>query len=335
MQVSNSYIDLPGKIKSSLQDANIFFSESYERNSIARGQCLLYLWSDYHVLVARIKQKFFLKAAVLESEPFVLKDGEDEKDFLNVVMMELKKQGIQWVVVANTARFQTYPFGCYVVPCGNHIVDLTLSKEELWAKVNSKHRNSIRRGEKAGIEIISGGIELVKDFALLANMTYSRSGKSDAGESYYQKLMKNLDNNAIIMLARKDKELQSAGMFYYNNEIAYYLHGASIVRPEPGATNFLLWEAMLHFKNIGVKSFSFVGYHYDPEPGSKLDGIQRFKERFGGELEKSYNFRCEFNKFAYKMFSCMMQLKARKPFEKYQDSIDKQIHNYAELNRGE
>ena len=334
MQISNSYIDLPKKIKLSLQNANIFFSESYERNSIERGQHLLYLWSEYHVLVARIKQKFFLKAAVLESEPFVLKEGEDEKDFLNVAMMGLKNQGIQWAVVANTARFQTYPSSCYVVPCGNHIVDLTLSKEELWAKVNSKHRNSIRRGEKVGIEIISGGIELVKDFAPLANMTYSRSGKSDAGESYYQSLMKNLENNAIIMLACKDKELHSAGMFYYNNEMAYYLHGASIARPEPGATNFLLWKAMLHFKNLGVKSYSFVGYHYNPEPGSKLDGIQRFKERFGGELEKSYNFRCEFNKLAYRVFCFVMQLKARRLFEKYQDPIDKQIHNYADLNKG-
>lgn len=104
MQISNSYIDLPEKIKLSLQNANIFFSESYERNSIERGQHLLYLWSEYHVLVARIKQKFFLKAAVLESEPFVLKEGEEEKYFLNVAMMGLKNQGIQWAVVANTAR---------------------------------------------------------------------------------------------------------------------------------------------------------------------------------------------------------------------------------------
>lgn len=333
MQVKTNYKDVPAEIRVAIKEANLFYSEVYEANALKRGQQLVYLWSDYYILVARIKQELFLKAAILETEPFKLMDGGDEKKFVDAAMMSLKNIGVQWVVVANTARFQVYPSNASVVPTGNHIVDLTLSKEELWTNVHSKHRNSIKRGEKSGIELKIGGIEFVNDYAPLANVTYSRSAKKDAGEKYYKNIMSCLDHNAIIMLAYKGRELQSAGMFYYNKEMAYYLHGASVAHPEPGSTNYLLWEAMMYFKTIGVKKFSFVGYHYNPEPNSKLDGIQRFKERFGGVLERSYNFKCVFNKLAYFIYGFVMQIKIKKPYKKYQDAIDLQIKDYPELNQ--
>lgn len=328
MQLRTNYKDIPENIKSVLQKANLFYTEAYEANVVARHQKLVYLWSDYHILVVRIKKKFFLKAAVLESEPFLIQFGEDESLFLDVAMEKLHELGVQWVVVATTARFQSYPSKSKVVPTGNYIVDLTLTEEQLWSNVHSKHRNSIKRGEKSGIEITKGGIELIGKYAPLSNMTYSRSGKDDSNDAYYQGLMHGLDDNALIMLASFNDNLQSAGMFYYNEEIAYYLHGASISRPEPGSTNYLLWKAILYFKSIGVKKFSFVGYHYNPASGSKLEGIQRFKERFGGYLEQSYNFRCVFNKFAYAIYGFVMQVKANHPFRKFQDGLDVQMKDY-------
>ena len=331
---SNGFDELPGNIKNLIRDANLFFSKEYEKNVIVRGQRLYYVWSESHVLVARVKKRLFLTAAVLESEPFKYNDGEGEKEFLTLAMKELKRNGVQWTVCATTARFQDYPEGSVVAPAGNYIVDLTLSEEELWSNVHSKHRNSIRRGEKANLKIRIGGAELLSDYVPISTETYSRSSKTTPGFEYYNNLMKSLDNNICIFMSYKDGQPQSGGMFYYNKQMAYYLHGASIGRPEPGSTNYLLWKAMLYFKEKGVKQFSFVGYHYDPEAGSKLDGIQRFKERFGGQLEQCFNFRYVQNYLAYKIYCLAMQIKAKKPFEKYQDAIDKQVEKYPELNGG-
>lgn len=334
MEFCNRYIDLPSEIKNKINEANLFFSEEYEQNTILRGQRLYYVWTEEAILVARVKKQLFLKAAVLESEPYVFNENIDQKKFLDESMLMLKKHGVQWTVCATTARFQDYPSNCKVVPCGNFIIDLTDSEEELWKNVHSKHRNSIRRGEKAGIELIIGREELVSEYVPISNETYGRSGKYGGSVSYYQGLLNGLENNIVIILAYIDGQVHAGGMFYFNQAMAYYLHGASIGRPEPGATNYLLWRAILHFKEMGIKQFSFVGYRYDPEENSKLDGIQRFKERFGGTLEKSFNFRCEQNPIAYRVFCFAMQLKNHKPFIKYEDAIDEQIDKYPELNGG-
>lgn len=334
MNCCNSYKDLPTEIKEELTKANLFFTEAYAENVSARHQTVCYCWTDNYIQTARIKKKWFLKAAVLESEPFQRKSGEDEKEFLNDVMQALKEQGVQWTVCATTARFQHYPEHSKVAPCGNFIIDLTLTEEELWKNVHSKHRNSIRRGEKAGIAITMGGTELLEEYVPVSNETYKRSGIGANTVAYYTGVIDKLPDNAVVFLAKKDGVVQAGGMFYYNHAMAYYLHGASIGRPEPGVTNYMLWRAILYFKEKGVQKFSFVGYHYDAEPNSKLDGIQRFKQRFGGTLEKSYNFRYEQNTLGYKVYGLAMQLKAGKPFQKYRDAIDDQMDKYPELNGG-
>lgn len=336
MKICENYDELPNGLKKFLEsEANIFFSKSYENNVIYRKQKLYYVWSENNIWVLRIKQELFLKAAIIESEPYTYGiSKENMKDFMNKAMGILKKKGVQWTICATTARLQDYPEGGLVVPTGNFIINLFNDEDILWKNMHSKHRNSIRRGEKAGVKIIIGGKELISEYVPLANETYERSGIAGNSVTYYNGLIERLEDNVVLMLAYKDKEIQAGGMFYYNKKIAYYLHGASIRRPEPGATNYLLWKAMLYFKSIGVKEFSFVGYHFDPEPGSKLEGIQRFKERFGGTLERSYSFRYEQNSIAYKIYCLAMQLKSKTPFVKFEDAIDKQIDKYPELNGG-
>ena len=332
MQYCCSYKELPEEILFSSNRFNVFYSEEYEKNVLLRGQKQIYLWDDYYVLVARVKKVLFAQGAVLETEPQCIQEGGDQKAFLTEAVKQLGKCGVQWTVCATTARFQEYPEGGQTVPSGNYIIDLSLSEEELFKNVHSKHRNTIRRGEKAKLDLKIGHDELIADYTKIAIETYARSGKSSVGYNYYKSLTDGLDTKSVFFMIYKNGEAQSGALFYYNNQVAYYLHGASIGRPEPGATNYLMWRAILYFKEMGVKEFSFVGYRFNPGEGSKLEGIQRFKERFGGRLEKSYNFRFVQNAFMYRLYGVAMQIKAKRPFEKYRDAVDEQIDRYPELN---
>lgn len=334
MQHCCGYENLPDILKTAVRKANVFYTEAYAKNTIGRGQQIYYVWTDHRIQEVRVKTKLGLRAAILESESFLYHGEEDERSFLNMLMQELGTLGVQWTLCANTARFQAYPDGSYVAPCGNYMIDLTMPEEELWRNVHSKHRNSIRRGEKSELELKFGGAELLKDYVPIEKETYERSGNSGSGMEYYQGLMQSMGSSAFIVMAYKEGEPQAGGMFYYNEAMGYYLHGASVGRPEPGSANYLLWRTILRLKEQGTQSFSFVGYHYDPEPNSKLEGIQRFKERFGGYLEKSYNFRYEQNPLAYRLYCLAMRLQSGKPFQKYQDAIDKQLERYPELNGG-
>lgn len=336
MQFCKTYKDIPEYIKSRLCDANVFYTPEYENNVLLRHQTIIYLWDEREILVARMKKVLFLKAAVLDSEPYIYGEGVNTKAFLDEAMQVLKDNGVQWTVCSTTAMFNNYPQKSRVVPSGDYVIDLSLSEEELWGNVHSKHRNSIRKGEKDGIVIQFGSNdEQIKDYSELSKETYERSNLDGSDVNYYKSLIEGLEKYTVLAFAKDAKDvLQSAGMFYYNKNIAYYLHGASVRKPSPGATNYLLWTTIMHFKQMGVRRFSFVGYHNNAEPGSKLDGIQRFKERFGGPLVPSYNFKYIQYKFAYKLFSIAMQLKSRNIFKTYKDSIDEQIEEfgYEDLN---
>lgn len=334
MTICYKFVDIPKKIKDELENASLFYGQAYEKNVILRGQCMMYLWDDARILCVRIRKQLFFKVAILDSEPFVYVSGvnNDERSFLNEVIISLKEQGIQWVMTTNTSRFQTYPNGAKTIKSGNHIINLNNSYEQLWANMHSKHRNAVKRGEKAGMELIEGGAELIDEYTPLANLTYARSGEKASSVEYYKAIFNGIENQSFIMLLKKDGELQAGGMFLYNKKTAYYLHGASVGRPEPGSTNYLLWKAIEKVKEKGTKEFSFVGYHVNAEEGSKLDGIQKFKERFGGPLEYCYSFKCILNPFVYKMFCLLMRLKSGKIFTRYQDHIDAQLKNFPELN---
>ena len=61
------------------------------------------------------------------------------------------------------------------------------------------------------------------------------------------------------------------------------MYGGSIEKPHTGAMNLLHWECIKYFKSKGVKKYDFVGARDSVDEDSKIKGIQRFKERFGGE----------------------------------------------------
>jgi lipid II:glycine glycyltransferase (peptidoglycan interpeptide bridge formation enzyme) len=48
-----------------------------------------------------------------------------------------------------------------------------------------------------------------------------------------------------------------------------------------GSSNLLQWEIIKKLKSLGVREYDFVGGRVEVPKGSKLEGIQRFKQRFG------------------------------------------------------
>ena len=61
-------------------------------------------------------------------------------------------------------------------------------------------------------------------------------------------------------------------------------------------------------KERGVMKYDFVGARVNPEPGSKLEGIQRFKSRFGGEMKVGYMWRYVNRPIRYKLYSLLLNM---------------------------
>jgi lipid II:glycine glycyltransferase (peptidoglycan interpeptide bridge formation enzyme) len=209
---------------------------------------------------------------------------------------------------------------------------LNNDEETLWKNMHSKHRNSIRRADKGNVKIKFGSRELLYDYLILDYDTWERSDKKGNSIEYYENIFNYLADNAVVVIGYKDSVPQGGAIFIFNKEGAYYMYGASKNNPEPGTMNLLHWKAMLYMKDRGVKKYNFVGCRINVDEGSKYQGIQRFKEHFGGDLQMGYMFKVVINKTMYSLFQKSIQTVNK---TKYNDAIDQEIHKWIELNREE
>ena len=85
---------------------------------------------------------------------------------------------------------------------------------------------------------------------------------------------------------------------------------------------------MLEFKKMGVREYDFMGARLNVEKGSKLEGIQRFKSRFGGELKKGYLWKYEINPIKTKTIYFLQKVIFKLKGQDYKgDAIDQELKN--------
>lgn len=335
MKFIKKHCELPEDLKSSFSSSNVFYTENYESYVRKNGAECWYAISDKLALVIVVYKKAFLKYAALPSEYQKIVFDVDSKEiivFLNQISKDLKKCGVAWVASSATALFECFPDNSYRIPFGSHLIDLENDEETILANMHSKHRNVVKRAERCGVIVKNGGLELLHDYILMDEMTWARSGKNSYGIEYFQLILDELKDNAIIYIAYMNNEPQAGACYYYNKEMCYYMFGVSVDKPETGATNFLHWRALCDMKNRGVKKYSFVGCRIDEDENSKYHTIQRFKERFGGELKQGYMFKSILIPWKYSLFHILYKIKNGRDLV---DAIDEELPKWSDLQKND
>lgn len=317
-----------------VEDANVFFESNYA--SYCTDGEFVYLYSEFRIIPLVLYKKLLFKWCRLVSEPFQYKQGQEtEKEFLNAVCDYLRKeQGVQWIpITPATSFFADYPDDSIFVPFGSHVIDLSLDEDTLFSKIHSKHRNVIKKAEKEGVVIEKGvNSKLIADYHSIDIQTWQRSNRSATGEDSIKKTIDSLKDNVIIYMAYKDGEPQSGAIFFYNKAMCYYMHGANKNNPLTGSGNLLQWQAIKDMKSQGVKKYSFVGCRINEDEDSKYHGIQRFKERFGGDLIQGVLFKVVFSPLLFRLFNAFLGLssllKTGHVVKRHPDIIDEEIHKW-------
>lgn len=313
---------------------NVFYSSAllYE---LKQNDQRIFLYSDVYLIPVTISRRAFFLYAHLFAEPVKIGEGNQTlRSFLNEVcdyLHNVKK--IQWINQNNPASFfLDYPDGAKHIPFGSHVIDLNLDEETLWKNVHSKHRNVIKKAEKDGVIIECGRtLKLINDYHLIDVETWKRSHQNASSKVQLENRLKSLANNGIIYIAYKDGVPQSGAVYYYNEVMCYYMFGANRNNPHIGSGNLLQWRAILDMKVNGVQKFSFVGCRINEDEESKYHGIQRFKERFGGDLVQGYLFKMEFCPIMRYLFDFAVSLQNfRQNYRivRYKDIIDQEIHKW-------
>jgi len=229
--------------------------------------------------------------------------AEDEKSFLNSVVTYFRSNGTDMIIPATTNTiFQAYPDGAIAAPYGTFIIDLTQSEDVLWSKLHSKHRNVVRNAIKKGVEIKEGLEQAQMAYELIRD-TLKRSKLGFMGYGEYEKFVNSLNDHIKIYVAYSEGIAQGCAVIPYSNHSAYYLYGGSIPKPLSGAMNFLQWEAIRIFRNLGVQRYDFVGVRINPAEGSKQEGLMMYKQRFGGRLVQGYMWKYSIRPLSFAIYS--------------------------------
>ena len=206
--------------------------------------------------------------------------------------------------------FHACPDNAISAPFGSYYVNLEKSEDDLWSGIHSKHRNVIRNAQKKGVDVRFGcqGDNAIAYQLLLQTM--QRSNMSFMGREKYDSMINYLGDNVLVVTAYHDDIPQGCAVMPFSRYGAYYLYGGSIDAPVLGAMNLLHWEAMKYFKARRVKLYDFVGARILPEPGSKLEGIQRFKNRFGATMRTGFLWKMGLS-YKYRLYSLLLMIKSR------------------------
>lgn len=216
---------------------------------------------------------------------------EEERRFLNAVVSYLGSAGFDVIIPASTNTiFRTYPEGADAAPYGTHIIDLTQPEEVLWNNMHSKHRNVVRNAAKKGVQI-RRGLEFADRAFDLVVTTFKRSALPFMDKNTFRRVIDGLGENVEVFVAEHEGKLQACAVVPFSQHSAYYVYGGTIAEPLTGAANLLQWEAIRHFRQLGVRRYDFCGARIKPEPRSKAAGLIMFKERFGAELHQGYMWK--------------------------------------------
>lgn len=316
---------------------NVFFSNNYLQFCNCK---YLYLYSTDFVIPVLLNQNGPFRNAAFLSEPYRYGfKGEAEESFINSVVEYIRHNcNVHWIAETPAyALFSEAPENSLSIPFGSHIVDLSNDVDTLWSKVHSKHRNVIKKAEKEGVQIVKGNSEkILNDYHSIDIETWERSNVKASGVDHLKEMVTKLGDEVIFYLAYKDGVPQAGAIFYYNKAMCYYMHGASCNNSFTGSSNLLHWVAMQDMKMAGVKKYSYVGARIDEDPNSKFHGIQRFKERFGGELFVGERFKVIFSPIMYWLFKLLVSLKQslhNRNWHWYKDSIDMELPKWKTKNR--
>ncbi len=313
-------------------DANLFFHKNIKSFCEDEGHKVIYVYSDSYIMPVSITKRTIFKYASFLSEPFNYSHiGDDIAAYLKAVCDYVKDIfRVQWISeTPGYALFPASPQNALSIPFGSHIVDLNQDQETLWSNVHSKHRNVIKKAEKEGVVIEKGtNDKLLQDYHKVDIETWERSNVVANGLDHLNKLVKELKENIVFYVAYKDDEPQAGAIFYYNQEICYYMHGSSRNHSFTGSSNLLHWTAMLDMKAAAVRKYSFVGARINEDPDSKYHGIQRFKERFGGELFVGRKFKVITSPVMYHLYVFLISIKQsihNRRLSWFHDAIDDEL----------
>lgn len=313
------------------------FSEryaQYEQKALNHTHLLFYDEKTDALLPAlKSKVKFF---SILQPvfAPVTLKGErlsvEDEKHFLDEFVNYVAAQKIASRITQSPshALFAAVPDNSVHCHFGTYIADLkNNTEEELFSKIHSRTRRYIKAMDKNGV-VINWGLDTLEHFYGLYKETMQRTNMYYEPLSQIKEMVNYLKESHILVgVAYWHDKPQGSLLVAHSRYGAFSLYAGSAEHIEHhGTMHYLYWDAMRLMKEENVNMFDCVGARISNVSGSKLDGIQNFKEKLCVNLVKGFLWKKDINVMQCRFFDSLIRTKQLLSGKKaYKDIIDQEI----------
>lgn len=287
-----------------------------------RLRCVL----PYTVTIrGRVKMVRFRSETIMCEGPVSI---DEERSFLEDACIILKEKGYDVIIPPTTnAIFRTFPRFSIAAPYGTYRIDLGLSEDALWQRIQRITCQNIKKALALGVTIrpVEGALEEVYN---LVRGTFKRTGHPFMNKKTFLEYLDGLGMHGCVLGGYYNGRLETCVVYGYSRHSAYAIYGGNRADMAPGANKLLHWAAMQYFKRRNVRRYDFVGARIDPEPDSKAAGINSFKRRMGGELVKGYMWKVALHPLRSLIYSLAVRI------ARGGDIVDKESHKLRENDSG-
>lgn len=288
--------------------------------------------SDYKIIIPfAVRNKMIFKTGMFLTAPICFDEKVDpatEKEFLNSIIGIIKEEKLcDWIgQPPNWAIFNVVPTNSIYCEFGSYIIDLlNNSEDELYAKVNYHHKRLINKAKNNNIAI-KNSLELFEDCSNVFMDAANHGNHTLPNREETANILRYLPDKTNIYVSYIESQPQSSVICFTNKFCVYAAYIGKTSSASTGENHLLHWQAIKDAKQKGIRYFDFIGARINPQPGSKLEGIQKFKKYFGGELVKGYLWKMPIRKFKYYFYIFLVRCKYFIKFNKYKgDIIDQEL----------
>lgn len=176
--------------------------------------------------------------------------------------------------------------GFYRVVNHTILINLTRPEEELYKNLEKKSaRWGVNFAKKQGLVFLPAQERDLEKFYKLYVKTARDGGFTSENKKFLE--LTRETNISRLFVIKKGEDLIAGGLILLDTVNSYAILNLTSSTKEGNqsqAMPFLYWNLMLFAKSSGLKYLDFGGYDLESKPGDKTYHINKFKERFGGEV---------------------------------------------------
>jgi FemAB-related protein (PEP-CTERM system-associated) len=156
---------------------------------------------------------------------------------------------------------------------------------ELWNSFAPKVRNQVRKAQKSGLAVTSGGRELLAEFFAVYSENMRDLGSPSHSLAFFQSVLEAFPGLAHVHVVRLDDRAVGAGLTIQNDDRIEIPWASSLKRYNSLCVNHLLYWHLLERACQG----GFQWFHFGR---STVDtGPYRFKKQWGSETKPLYWYK--------------------------------------------